>query len=148
IHADLQQTMNDLVGIIRTAEEVQTALKKLDDLKERAKKITVRGDKIVNPGWHLALDLPNMLIVSECVARSALIREESRGGHTRDDFPAMSDEWRKVNLVCRPAGEGVEVTQQPLPVMPPELLSLFDREELSKYMTDEELAILPEEKKA
>ena len=148
IHADLQQTMNDLVGIIRTADEVQMALKKLDDLKERAKKITVRGDKIFNPGWHLALDLPNMLIVSECVARSALIREESRGGHTRDDFPAMSDEWRKVNLVCRPAGEGVEVTQQPLPVMPPELLSLFDREELSKYMTDEELAILPEEKKA
>ena len=148
IHADLQQTMNDLVGIIRTADEVEMALKKLDDLKERAKKITVRGDKIFNPGWHLALDLPNMLIVSECIARSALIREESRGGHTRDDFPAMSDEWRKVNLVCRPAGEGVEVTQQPLPVMPPELLSLFDREELSKYMTDEELAILPEETKA
>jgi succinate dehydrogenase / fumarate reductase, flavoprotein subunit len=148
IHADLQQTMNDLVGIIRTADEVETALKKLEDLKARAKKITVKGDKIFNPGWHLALDLPNMLIVSECIARSALIREESRGGHTRDDFPAMSDEWRKVNLVCRPAGEGVEVTQQPLPTMPPELLSLFDREELSKYMTDEELSILPEEKKA
>ncbi len=148
IHADLQQTMNDLVGIIRTADEVETALKKLEDLKARAKKITVKGDKIFNPGWHLALDLPNMLIVSECIARSALIREESRGGHTRDDFPAMSDEWRKVNLVCRPAGEGVEVTRQALPTMPPELLSLFDREELSKYMTEAELSILPEEKKA
>jgi succinate dehydrogenase / fumarate reductase flavoprotein subunit len=87
-----------------------------------------------------------MLIVSECIARSALIREESRGGHTRDDHPTMSPEWRKVNLVCRPDGTGVEVRQQPLPVMPPELLSLFDREELSKYMTDDELAILPEEK--
>jgi succinate dehydrogenase flavoprotein subunit len=148
IHADLQQTMNDLVGIIRTADEVEMALKKLEDLKARAKKITVKGDKIFNPGWHLALDLPNMLIVSECIARSALIREESRGGHTRDDFPAMSDEWRKVNLVCRPAGEGVEVTRQALPTMPPELLSLFDREELSKYMTEAELSILPEEKKA
>ena len=147
IHADLQQTMNDLVGIIRNADEVEQALAKLEELKARAKKITVQGDKVFNPGWHLALDLPNMLIVSECIARSALTREESRGGHTRDDFPAMSDEWRKVNLVCRPAGEGVEVTRQALPVMPPELLALFDREELNKYMTDDELSSLPEEKK-
>ena len=143
IHAELQQTMNDFVGIIRTADEMEQALKRLDELKARARKATVRGDKVFNPGWHLALDLPNMLIVSECVARSALMREESRGGHTRDDFPAMSDAWRKVNLVCRPVGEGVEVTAQPLPTMPPELLALFDREELSKYMTEEELAILP-----
>jgi len=146
IHADLQQMMNDLVGIIRTRDEVEQALAGLEALKARAAKISVPGDKVFNPGWHLALDLPNMLIVSECIARAALIREESRGGHTRDDHPAMSPEWRKVNLVCRPDGAGVEVTQQPLPVMPPELLSLFDREELSKYMTDAELAILPEEK--
>ncbi len=144
IHADLQQTMNDLVGIIRTAAEVEKAIQRLDDLKERARKVSVQGDKVFNPGWHLALDLPNMLLVSECIARSALMREESRGGHTRDDFPQMSDEWRKVNLVCRPDGDGVSVEQQPLPVMPPELLSLFDRDELSKYMTDAELAILPE----
>jgi succinate dehydrogenase / fumarate reductase flavoprotein subunit len=148
IHADLQQTMNDLVGIIRTKDEVEQALTELDKLKARAKKVTVQGDKVFNPGWHLALDLPNMLVVSECVARAALIREESRGGHTRDDFPEMSPQWRKVNLVCRPDGDGVEVTRQPLPVMPPELLSLFDREELAKYMTDEELAILPEGAKA
>ena len=146
IHADLQETMNELVGIIRTKEEVEQALAKLEALKARAAKMSVQGDKVFNPGWHLALDLPNMLIVSECIARSALIREESRGGHTRDDFPAMSPEWRKVNLVCRPSGDGVDVTQQPLPVMPPELLSLFDRDELNKYMTDEELAILPGEK--
>jgi succinate dehydrogenase / fumarate reductase flavoprotein subunit len=146
LHSELQQTMNDLVGIIRTADEVEQALKRLDDLKARARKVTVQGDKVFNPGWHLALDLPNMLIVSECIARSALIREESRGGHTRDDFPAMSPQWRQVNLVCRPVDDSVEVTQQPLPVMPPELLSLFDRDELSKYMTDEELAILPEGK--
>jgi succinate dehydrogenase / fumarate reductase, flavoprotein subunit len=144
VHSDLQQTMNDLVGIIRNREEMEQALASLEDFKARAKKITVVGDKVFNPGWHLALDLDNMLIVSECIARSALIREESRGGHTRDDFPAMSEEWRKVNLICRPDGEGVAVDKQPLPVMPPELLSLFDSEELSKYMTEEELAILPE----
>ena len=144
IHAELQQTMNDLVGIIRKREEMEEALDRLEELKSRAKRISVTGDKLFNPGWHLALDLSNMLIVSECIARSALIREESRGGHTRDDFPAMSAQWRQVNLICRPDGEGVRVDQQPLSVMPPELLSLFERDELSKYMTDAELAILPE----
>ena len=144
VHADLQQIMNDLVGIIRKREEMEEALARLEELKARVKRITVVGDKVFNPGWHLTLDLDSMLIVSECIARSALIREESRGGHTRDDFPAMNAEWRKVNLVCRPDGEGVTVERQPLPVMPPELLSLFDRDELSKYMTAEELAILPE----
>ena len=136
--------MNDLVGIIRNGEEIERALASLEDFKARAKRISVVGDKVFNPGWHLTLDLDSMLTVAECIARSALIREESRGGHTRDDFPAMSNEWRKVNLVCRPDGEGVAVETQPLPVMPPELLSLFDRDELSKYMTEEELAILPE----
>jgi succinate dehydrogenase / fumarate reductase, flavoprotein subunit len=144
VHADLQSTMNDLVGIIRKREEMEQALATLEELKARAKRISVVGDKVFNPGWHLTLDLGSMLIVSECIARSALIREESRGGHTRDDFPTMNDEWRKVNLICRPDGEGVAVVKQPLPVMPPELLSLFDRDELTKYMTAEELAILPE----
>jgi succinate dehydrogenase / fumarate reductase, flavoprotein subunit len=134
------------VGIIRKREEMEQALARLEELKARAKRISVVGDKVFNPGWHLALDLDSMLIVAECIARSALIREESRGGHTRDDFPVMSSEWRKVNLVCRPDGEGVAVEKQPLPVMPPELLSLFEREELSKYMTEEELAILSEGK--
>jgi succinate dehydrogenase / fumarate reductase, flavoprotein subunit len=144
VHADLQNTMNDLVGIIRRREEIEQALASLEEFKARAKRISVVGDKVFNPGWHLALDLDNMLIVAECIARSALIREESRGGHTRDDYPAMDAEWRKVNLICRPDGEAVAVEKQPLPVMPPELLSLFDRDELSKYMTEEELAILPE----
>jgi succinate dehydrogenase / fumarate reductase flavoprotein subunit len=146
IHADLQNTMHDLVGIIRKREEIVEALAKLEELKSRAKRISVVGDKIFNPGWHLALDLTNMLIVSECVARAALIREESRGGHTRDDFPAMSPEWRKINLVCRLEDGGVRVDMQPLPVMPPELIALFDPDELSRYMTEEELAILPEGK--
>jgi succinate dehydrogenase / fumarate reductase flavoprotein subunit len=135
--------MNDLVGIIRKREEIEDALSRLEVLKGRAKRISVMGDKIFNPGWHLAIDLSNMLIVSECIARSALIREESRGGHTRDDYPQMSDQWRKVNLICRTEGDGIAVEQKPLPVMPPELLALFDRDELNKYMTEEELAILP-----
>ena len=147
IHADLQQMMNDLVGIIRTRAEVEEALAKLEELKVRARNVSVPGNKVFNPGWHLALDLPNMLIVSECVARSALVREESRGGHTRDDFPAMDAGWRQVNLVCRPAGEGIEVTKQPLLSMPIELLSLFERDELSKYMTEDELVSLPVEEK-
>jgi succinate dehydrogenase / fumarate reductase flavoprotein subunit len=89
-----------------------------------------------------------MLLVSECVAKAALIRTESRGGHTRDDHPAMEPEWRKVNLVCRLSGdpmveEAVSVDRQPLPTMPLELLSLFEWSELSKYMTPEELEDLP-----
>ncbi len=146
IHAELQQTMNDLVGIIRKREEMEQALARLEELKARARRISVAGNRVFNPGWHLAIDLSNMLIVSECIARSALIREESRGGHTREDFPTMSADWRLINLICRPEGEGVAVEQKPLPIMPPELLSLFGRDELNKYMTDAELTTLPEEK--
>jgi succinate dehydrogenase / fumarate reductase, flavoprotein subunit len=134
--------MNDLVGIIRRADEVRDALKRLEDLKERAGRVSVEGHRQFNPGWHLALDLRNMLLVSECVARAALEREESRGGHTRDDFPQMSPEWRKVNLVCSTDGNEVRVERKPLPVMPPELLGLFDRAELRKYLTEEEVAVL------
>jgi succinate dehydrogenase / fumarate reductase, flavoprotein subunit len=144
IHQQLQQTMNDLVGIIRREHEVADALTKLEALKAREAHVTVEGHRQFNPGWHLAIDLHNMLLISECVARAALIRTESRGGHTREDYPGMDPEWRKVNLICRvnSAGDGVDVTQQPLPVMPVELLSLFDRYELGKYMTEEELVVL------
>ncbi len=144
IHQELQQTMNDLVGIIRREHEVADALTKLDALKAREAHVTVEGHRQFNPGWHLAIDLHNMLLISECVARAALIRTESRGGHTREDYPGMDPQWRKVNLICRvnSAGDGVDVVQQPLPVMPVELLALFDRYELGKYMTEEELAVL------
>ena len=149
VHQELQTSMNDLVGIIRVAGEVEQALVKLEELKQRAAKVTVEGHRQFNPGWHLAIDLRNMLLISEAVAKAALIREESRGGHTRDDFPGMNPEWRKVNLVCRKVDNGdgtssISVEKQPLPVMPVELLSLFDRAELKKYMTEEELAVLPE----
>jgi succinate dehydrogenase / fumarate reductase flavoprotein subunit len=134
--------MNDLVGLIRTADEMNQALKRLDELKVRAGKVSVEGDRHFNPGWHLALDLRNMLLVSECVARAALLREESRGGHTRDDFPEMRPEWRKKNLVCSLTdGGAVDVIEQPLPPMRPDLLALFDRDELAKYLTEAELPV-------
>ena len=125
---------------------MEAALGKLADLKARSRSLTVEGHRQFNPGWHLALDLQNMLLVSECIARAALERQESRGGHTRDDFPAMSSTWRKVNLICSADGDGVRVDHQPLPVMPIELLGLFDRSELDKYLTEDELSGLPEEK--
>jgi len=146
IHQELQQAMQDLVGIIRRPEEIEDALARLEKFRERATKVKVVGRRPFNPGWHLALDLRNMVIVSECVAKSALVREESRGGHTRDDFPAMDAEWRKVNLVCShaPGSVEVDVTRQPVPTIRPDLIALFDRTELAKYLTDEEMSALPE----
>jgi succinate dehydrogenase / fumarate reductase, flavoprotein subunit len=106
--------------------------------------VTVEGHRQFNPGWHLALDLDNMLLVSQCIARAALMREESRGGHTRDDFPAMTPQWRLTNLICRADGDNnVRVDKQPLPTMPIELLTLFDRDELTKYLTEDELTAVP-----
>lgn len=145
IQADLQMVMNDLVGIIRTRTEMEEALRQIELLKERARHIKVIGGREYNPGWHMAIDLQKQLIVSECIARSALTRQESRGGHTRDDFPGMDPEWRKVNLVCRLHGESVDVTRQALPFMPAELATLFKTEELSKYMTGDELNSLGRE---
>ena len=145
LHRELQVTMNELVGIIRKSEEVQEAIVKVEEFKPRHHKIAVSGGRRFNPGWHLALDLRNMLIVSECVAKAALEREESRGGHTRDDFPTMSDEWRKVNLICSLNVEGgVDLAHQPLATIRPDLLALFEKSELKKYFTAEELTALPE----
>jgi succinate dehydrogenase / fumarate reductase flavoprotein subunit len=142
LHQELQQVMQDLVGIIRRKGELEDALVRLADLKERVKKVGVGGGRRYNPGWHLALDLRNMLTVSECTARAALTREESRGGHTREDFPKMDPRWRRVNLVCSLDGEDVKLAEKPLLQMRPELAALFDRAELAKYLTDEELAAL------
>ena len=129
IHHELQESMNDLVGIIRTAEEMQAALDKVAELRDRATRLTVVGDRPYNPGWHLALDIPNMLLVSECIAMAALERTESRGGHTRDDFPATDKEWGTINLIISLGEDGsAGITRQPLPVMPDELKSIFDEE--------------------
>jgi succinate dehydrogenase / fumarate reductase flavoprotein subunit len=139
VHSELQQTMNDLVGLIRREPEMTTALTELDKLRQRAAQVSAEGGAGYNPGWHLALDLRNMLLVAECVALAALERQESRGGHTRDDYPEMSPEWRKVNLICAMSGDHVALTRQPVVPLRPDLLALFDRGELKKYLTEEEL---------
>ncbi|MBV9796077.1 MAG: fumarate reductase/succinate dehydrogenase flavoprotein subunit, partial [Actinobacteria bacterium] len=139
VHSDLQQTMNDLVGLIRRESEMTTALKELDKYKQRVAHVSAEGGRGYNPGWHLALDLRNMLLVAECVAMAALERQESRGGHTRDDYPEMSPEWRKVNLMLSQSGENVALWRQPVVSLRPDLLELFERSELKKYLTEAEL---------
>ena len=148
LQLELQQSMNDLVGIIRKSEEITEALGRLDQLRERFKHIHVEGGRQYNPGWNLALDLRNLLLVSECVAKAALERTESRGGHTRDDHPGMDSSWRKVLLVCSASGDDpivpdVSVTHKDQIPMRPDLLEAFEISELEKYYTDEELADHP-----
>jgi len=128
IQQNLQQTMNDLVGIIRTADELSRSLEEIEKLKERARNLVVEGHRQYNPGWHLAIDLRNMLLVSECIAKAALERQESRGGHTRNDFPGPSPEWGQRNLVLSLAADrdSVDLAHKPLPVMPAELQAFFD----------------------
>jgi succinate dehydrogenase / fumarate reductase flavoprotein subunit len=141
LQQDLQTVMGDLVGIIRREGELSDALKRLQELRVRVANVSASGGRRYNPGWHLAIDLRNMLVVSECTAKAALEREESRGGHTREDFPKMSPEWRRVNLVCSLEETGeVHLERKPVPRMRDELFDLFDRSELAKYLTDEELA--------
>jgi succinate dehydrogenase / fumarate reductase flavoprotein subunit len=139
IQDELQTIMNDLVGIIRTGDEMRAALEKIEGLKVRIGRAHAMGGRDYNPGWHLALDLPKQILVSECVAKAALAREESRGGHTRNDFPVMSPDWRQVNLICRISDNQIDVTKQAVPTIPVELITLFDAAELKKYMTIEEL---------
>lgn len=151
LHQELQQAMNDLVGIIRRQSEMEEALERLADLRVRARRAGVEGHRQYNPGWHLSIDLRNMLLVSECVARAALERTESRGGHTRDDFPAMDRQWRRINLMCAltaadgalpddPALGRITLRRRETPPIRPDLLELFEKDELMKYLTDEELS--------
>ena len=140
LHAELQEVTHNLVGIIRTGKEVEEAIEKIADIRKRSANVSVAGGRKFNPGFHLAFDLDNMLLVAESTAKSALRREESRGGHTRDDFPGMDTTWRQVNNISSFDGKQVNVKAQPLPPMPKELFDLFDIHELEKYMTPEEIA--------
>jgi succinate dehydrogenase / fumarate reductase flavoprotein subunit len=142
LHQELQQMMNDLVGIIRDGQEMKEAIEKLEILKQKTKNLGVSGGRQFNPGWHLSLDLENMLLVSETIAKSALAREESRGGHTRNDFPTMDKNWRSKHVICSWNGSKIETRIETLPAMPKELAELFDKEELAKYMLPEELTQL------
>ena len=118
--------MFSLVGIIRTAEEMQQALKEIDELKARAAHVSVRGGREYNPAWNTAIDLRAMLTGAEGAARAALERTESRGGHTRDDYPTPDDYWAGINLVLSTKNDKLKVDRKPLPQMPDDLQSLFE----------------------
>jgi succinate dehydrogenase / fumarate reductase flavoprotein subunit len=131
VHEELQETMQALVGIIRTGPELEEALAKLEDLKQQTAKVQVKGGRAYNPGWNLATDLPSMITTSIAVAQGALNRKESRGGHTREDYPGPDPEMGKVNFVQHQTGEHgylapIAIAPEPLPQMPPELRALFE----------------------
>jgi succinate dehydrogenase / fumarate reductase, flavoprotein subunit len=131
VHHELQETMQSLVGIIRNGPELEEALGKLEDLKQQTAKAQVKGGPAYNPGWNLATDLPSMITTSIAVAQGALNRKESRGGHTREDFPEADPEMGKVNFVQRQTGEkgylaSISLAPEPLPQMPAELRTLFE----------------------
>jgi succinate dehydrogenase flavoprotein subunit len=127
IQSDLQEMMQRLVGIVRTESEMQEAIKELASLKERAARAGVTGHREYNPGWHTAIDLKHLLTVSEAVARSAVERKESRGGHFREDFPEKVPEYGTFNIATRRRSDGsMEVKRVPLPPMPPELKQIIE----------------------
>jgi succinate dehydrogenase / fumarate reductase flavoprotein subunit len=128
IHEELRAAMQSLVGIVRSADDLQAALSKISALRTRAANARVGGNIQYNPGWHLALDLKNMLDISEAVTRAALERTESRGAHTREDFPDTEKDWGKVSVIVRQTRDGVQVVREPLPEMPAELQQLVKGE--------------------
>ena len=126
VHAALQDTMQDLVGIIRTESELLTAAENLKDFDERITRVSVEGHRQFNPGWHTALDLESMLALSHATTLSAIVRKESRGGHTRDDFPEPDAYWGTVNNASYIEGGVVKTKLTPLPEMPDDLKELFE----------------------
>jgi len=118
--------METLVGIVRTRSDLEQSIEQIQKLKARAGKVRVEGNRQYNPGWHYALDLRNLLIVSEAVARAALQRKESRGGHTREDYPDASAELEKVNSVLRPVNGSMACQHVARKPMPEELKKILD----------------------
>jgi len=119
VQKDLQDTMQNLVGIVRNESEMREALGKLDGFKERAENAAITGNREYNPGWHTALDLKNLLTVSEAITLAALERKESRGAQFRDDYPDKNEEFAKVNTMITKAADGsMNVRLEPLPEMP------------------------------
>jgi succinate dehydrogenase / fumarate reductase flavoprotein subunit len=128
IHSDLQETMQNLVGIFRTKEDLIRALEELEKLNERAGRLSVEGSRLFNPGWHLAQDLKAMLTVSEAVTRSALAREESRGAHSRIDHPGLDAAWGTKNNVIALQGGAMTLRQSAVPELPGDLKHLVAEE--------------------
>jgi len=126
VQHDLQKMMQRLVGIVRTGNEMLEALSGLEQLNKRAARVRVEGNRAYNPGWHTALDLWNLLTVSEAITRSAIERRESRGAQFREDYPDKDDALGKVNIVVsKGTGGRMEIRREPLPAMPPELKQII-----------------------
>jgi succinate dehydrogenase / fumarate reductase flavoprotein subunit len=126
VHADLQTLMERYVGIVRSEADLYKGLEELEKLRLRAQRVKADGSRLYNPGWHMALDLKALLCCSEALTRAARERRESRGGHTRLDYPEHDDAvWGRVNVVVRRTKAGMEVRQEPLPAMPAELQDLL-----------------------
>jgi succinate dehydrogenase / fumarate reductase flavoprotein subunit len=122
----LQKTMQNLVGIVRVQSEMERALSELETLKARSEKVGVNGNREYNPGWHTALDLRHLMIVSEAIARSALERKESRGGHFRDDYPDKDPTFGSFNHVISQGADGrMTLTREPIPPMPDDLQAII-----------------------
>jgi succinate dehydrogenase flavoprotein subunit len=129
IQAALQEMMQSHVGIVRAEGEMQHALAELAALRSRAAGAAVVGHREYNNGWHTAIDLRNLLTVSEAITRSAIERKESRGGHFRDDYPGKVPEYGTFNIVTRRAADGsMEIVRVPLPPMPPELKQIIEEQ--------------------
>ena len=126
IHEALQDTMQSYVGIFRNKEDLKTGLSEIERLKERASRLRVEGSRLFNPGWHLARDLKSMLTVSEAVALSALERKESRGAHSRIDYPNYDESWSKQNNIVARDGTAMSLSRRPISEMPPELKHIFE----------------------
>src|SRR5215472_9810767 len=120
--------MQNLVGIFRNEEDLQNALSEIEKLKERASRMRVEGSRHFNPGWHLARDLESMLIVSEAVTRGALARRESRGAHSRIDYPNLDAAWGKKNIVTARKGTTMTLTEVPVREIPDDLKQLLAEE--------------------
>jgi succinate dehydrogenase / fumarate reductase flavoprotein subunit len=126
VQETLQENMQDLVGIVRTEREMEEALACIASLKRRATQVAVRGNREYNPGWHTALDLKNLLTISEAIARSAIERKESRGGHFRDDYPDKHPAYGSINFVVRKDGDEMRLTRETIPPMPAELKAVIE----------------------
>jgi len=127
IQNDLQEMMQDLVGIVRTGDEMQHALDGLKILWERSAGVHVSGNIDFNPGWHTSLDLRNLLTVSEAITRAAIERKESRGGQYRDDYPTKDAEFGKVNFTLKKESDGsMSIAKVPIPEMPAELKQVIE----------------------
>ncbi|MBA3553315.1 MAG: fumarate reductase/succinate dehydrogenase flavoprotein subunit [Gemmatimonadales bacterium] len=129
IQQDLQTMMQELVGIVRTEPEMVRALEGIARLEEQARQVGVAGNREYNPGWHTALDLANLLTISEAVARAAIERKESRGGHFRDDYPEKDAAWAKVNIVVQRGNDGrMQLSREPIPPLPAELAAIIEEQ--------------------